>query len=686
MPFFFLYLYTNNNTMSEDLEKGLGRSKQLMSEIRSESGYLYDALTSIGVNIGTSIENAIEGMGEMDDIGKAIANTYKKDIVNSIKASARDMDKLVNIQIKLNKKQNASKQIQNQLDKLAAKKIVLGEKLNGIGKNKVDISAEEGVKLMENLTTAELILKKKLEENAANQSSISIFKLAGNALGGMVNKIDKSGTLSGILKGNFKEVVTVARMGQVASLDFVSSFIKGIGTINQQQVALQKNMGLSTSQAKAFRREMAEAAWATGSTAVNSNDTLKTLGDLNAQFGTASTLLGKNGIVGEMALLAKTTNLSAESQASFAAFSLKSGIHAKEVTRQARRAVVSAESERGVRVDINKVMDEAGKISGMIRANLGFNIIAIAKAVTKAKQFGLTLQDLAGISANLLDFQSSIENELTAELFIGRELNLEKARLYSLTGDYEGLTNEIVKNAGGELEFAKMNVLQKQKLAQALGMSANQMANMVYDSANLAELAEQARDMGDLELAKSLEKRDIQQQFNDLLVKAQTALVDMAAGPLGDLANGMANLLEGGSALYWVLGAIAVLKLGGLVSTIYSMATAFGLAGAAAGWMTGLATLGIGLAIAVPVIMATMASMNKSTQNAGKSMKRYNTLGATEMVSIEQGSAIFDENETVVRTENFSRLTDGIDTLIEITRANKPPKQLPGFAVAGKTR
>ena len=659
--------------MSEDLEKGLGRSKDLLKDMRNESGLLYDALTSIGVNIGNSIENAIDGMGEMDNIGKAIANTYKKDIVNSIKASARDMDKLVGIQIKMNKKQNASKQIQDQLDKIAAKKITLNEKLNGIGKNQVDISAEEGVKLMENLTTAQEILELKLKENDEIQGSISLYKLAADALGGMANKLDKSGTLSGILKGNIKTFVTTAKMGQLAAADLATSFISGIATLNKQTVGLQKNMGLSTSQATAFRKEMADAAAETGTTKVNTIDTLKTVSTLNEQFGTVATIIRKD-IVGEMALLAKYAGLSAESQGSFAAFTMKSGMGAKEVTRQARAAVKVAEKEGGARLDINKTLDEAGKITGLIRANLGFNIIAISGALAKAKEFGLTLQDLAGISANLLDFQSSIEAELTAELFIGRQLNLEKARLYALTGDYKGLTDEITKNAGGELAFANLNVLAKQKLAAALGMSAEQMSNMVYDQANLAELAEQARDMGNDELADSLTKRDIQTQFNDLILKAQTLLLDMAAGPLGKVASVMSSILESSESMYLVLGMLAAFKLVGLISGIASLGMAMGAFTGAAAFGIGALTLGAGLLVGGLAASYFMKDMKKEQ----RAVKRFNTLGTTEMVSLEQGSAMFDAGETVVRTDNFAKLTDEqkesnslVKELIKVTKNNK---------------
>ena len=54
-----------------------------------------------------------------------------------------------------------------------------------------------------------------------------------------------------------------------------------------------------------------------------------------------------------------------------------------------------------------------------------------------------------------------------AELLYGKQINLEKARLYALTGDYEGLTREINKNVGDFNDFSNMNVLQQEKLAQA---------------------------------------------------------------------------------------------------------------------------------------------------------------------------------------------------------------------------
>ena len=636
--------------INKDLETG----KTLLKDQVEIVGILEEGFIGLGEKISNAFSNMQDSLEGNLDLSEKLAKSLERNITGSIKKMGNGLEDNIKLQIRINKGQNVSNDIQKAREKLDIQNIQTKRRINKLFGEGSDI-AKDILGRMHDIVETEKDELDILEElNTENQKSISIYKIAGDALGDMANKIDKSGTLAGVLSGKMGEVVTVARLGQLAAIDFVTSFIKGIGTINEQTVAIQKSMGLSGREAAAFRREMANAALETGTTAVNSNDTLKTIGELNAQFGTASRLLGKQGIVGEMALLAKTTGLSAESQASFAAFTLKAGMHASEVTRQARRAVVAAENEFGVRLNINKTLDEAGQITGVIRANLGFNIIAISGAIAKAKQFGMTLQDLAGISANLLNFQSSIEAELTAELFTGKQLNLERARLFALTGDYKGLTEEIKANAGGELEFARMNVLQKEKLAAALGMQADQMSDMVFKQANLAELAEQARNIGDNDLADSLTKRDIQQQFNDLILKAQTILVDMAAGPLGHLAEGFANLLNNAKLLKGLLIALAAVKMAGLVSGMISLGTAIGLTGAGAAFTIGALTLGAGLLIAGPIIAGYMASMEKAKKTAAT--VSYASLPSGQRVDLKNGEGKFHSGESVVHTEDLDTI------------------------------
>lgn len=643
-----------NNT-NDELEKG----KRLINESAQEANNLYKALVGIGEAIKNSINDAIESSQDMDDVAKGIANTYKRDIVNSIKASARSMEKQVELQMKINKGQNVSKDINAALERLEAKKAVLKERIQSAGEEIASGLKEEQETLLKTLQAEEDRLNDLKKQNTERQKQKGLGTLLLDNAKKYADQIDKTGVLTEVLEGNFKDVLTVQRVGQASAASLFSFMVKGMIEVSKQQTAFRKELGLSESKASALRQRMADVAAETGNTAINSRDTNKTLVELNATLGTVSTVI-RDDIVGEMAKLGKLTGMSAEAQANFAMFAQKSGIHASEVTRQTRAAVVATTEEYGVRLNINKVLDEAGQISGIIRANLGYNITAIAGAVAKAKQFGMTLQQLAGISSNLLNFQSSIEAELTAELFTGKQLRLEKARLYALTGDYAGLVEEIKMNAGGELEFARMNVLQKEKLAAALGMSADQMADMVYNQANLAELAQQARDVGDEELAKSLEARDIQQQFADLMIKVQTAMVDLVDGPLGGLLEGLGAVLGNAETLKSILVFVSAIKMGQLVAGVLSLAGSLGVSSAAAMTTIGVLTLGAGLLIAAPIISSMMASLDANKKKAATppKIRSYADLGETEMVTLEKGSAVFDQGESVVRTENFAKLND----------------------------
>ena len=72
----------------------------------------------------------------------------------------------------------------------------------------------------------------------------------------------------------------------------------------------------------------------------------------------------------------------------FAQASLLAGRNVNLLKNEAIGAALAAEKERGTRVDIREVLEETGKISGLIRAQLGGSVEAISAAVAKAKSLG----------------------------------------------------------------------------------------------------------------------------------------------------------------------------------------------------------------------------------------------------------------------------------------------------------
>ena len=481
--------------------------------------------------------------------------------------------------------------------KLAQAKVAqmqLAEAAKSAGEDEKKLAAEKirFAQTLEKELEDEMNLREDIDKRMGLLDNIAAFIKdlpgVGAAAGKVIDQILKD--QENAIKDNQNR--TIAFLGSLknAASEFANSFLAqaaliggAVLSLDKRVAELQRKLGISAQEAANLGIKAAEA---TGAIGVNSLDTQEALIYINDQLGIAATSL-RADVVGEMAKLAKFTDLSAEAQANFALQAQISGQNAEMLTDETRAAVLQVEKELGVRQDINKVLDEAGKITGQIRANLGFNIQNIARAISVTKSFGISLAEVAGISKNLLDFQSSITAEFEAELFIGKNLNLERARLFALTGNYEGLTKEIAANAGSALEFAKMNVLQQDALAKSLGMSADSLGDMLFKQEGFASLAQQARDAGEKELAAMFERRDLQQQFNDLVMQLKTIFVDLMT-PLLPLLEGFSNLVQNSETFRNNLKIIAGIGLGLLVANMTRLAISSILAAAATGGIPGI--------------------------------------------------------------------------------------------------
>ena len=123
------------------------------------------------------------------------------------------------------------------------------------------------------------------------------------------------------------------------------------------------------------------------------------------------------------------------------------------------------------------------------------NPVELAKAVQTAKQFGMELSNVDGIAGSLLNFEQSISNELEAELLLGKNINLEKARQAALNNDLATVAEEVAKQAGSAAEFTAMNRLQQEALAKAVGMSREDLAKSLQSREILAKLGGKDADM-----------------------------------------------------------------------------------------------------------------------------------------------------------------------------------------------
>jgi len=96
----------------------------------------------------------------------------------------------------------------------------------------------------------------------------------------------------------------------------------------------------------------------------------------------------------------------------------------------------------------------------------GGNITAAAIA---AKKLGLELSNVASVADSLLNFEDSITRQMEAEVLLGRELNLEKARELVFNNDIAGAMSEI-SNMMSAAEFESLDAITRKKVAESVGL------------------------------------------------------------------------------------------------------------------------------------------------------------------------------------------------------------------------
>ena len=232
------------------------------------------------------------------------------------------------------------------------------------------------------------------------------------------------------------------------------------------------------------------------------------------------------------------------------------------ILRGADSMNIAAKSAVAPGVVLNDVLNTSDDIA----LSLGNNPESLGKAATAARVLGLELSKVDSIAEGLLDFESSIGNELEAQLLTGKNINLAKAREFALNNDLAGLSQELAKNGANAAEFAGMNRIQQNGLAKALGMSREELAKSIVlqDKTNSLTDQQRAAVLG-VQLV-DLKRMDIQAKINKLVEKFLSL-----ASPILDT---MVMITDNAFVLGTILGTVVVSKIPALVEGFKSFGKA----------------------------------------------------------------------------------------------------------------
>ena len=541
---------------NDDLEKG----NKLLKDQAVEAGYVDNAYKSIAATLSNMFEDVIDNLNGVDAVGAKIAKSYERDIVGSIKKMAGGLEKNLDIQNKINKGQNVSKEIESKIAALKTRALLTSQKIS----QAEGLSKEAKLKMRSALKEQYILekdnLESLLEQNKERQKSKSFTEVLGENLKGVADKLDKTGTLSEVLKGNIEETLTPTRILELAFTAISTLTLEA----NKSVTSLQKQLGISALKATALRLQLSTTAFAANDLRVSTETLIAAQTELNKGFQTAALFNADIAEGAATALDAQIMSGAAVSQ--LAGDAARLGQTFDESLKTQENAVNAVNRQTGAQISLQTVLEASNQVSGQIRAQLGANPEAIARAVTQAKALGFELEQIAASGEALLNFESSIENELQAELLTGKQLNLEKARLASLTGDYETLTAEIAANVGDFNDFSSMNVLQQQAIAKAVGMTADQLADSLVTEENREQLLKDAIASGNDQSVQQLKALDTQEKFEKVLLNIKGLFVDVATilSPVVDfiglIAEGMNTWVGKTIALVGAMRALVVVQ------------------------------------------------------------------------------------------------------------------------------
>jgi len=478
-----------------DLEDSL---ENMRDDLESMASTLSKGLRDSLSDALTDLNNMAEALREGKDITKDLANKtaqYQKQsnklALDQISLEAQLLKALQNRNVsqtqKIQKQLTENKFVQDQIEKQLGAVKLLGQQ------------AQEEKKITE---------EKKKQNNLADTAIAKLKDLTNKYL-----------SLSAI----FKMIVD-------AALRF-----------NSLSVDISKNIGYGTDKADAMASRMLDIAQDSS----NINVTLKNVGEAMTDLNKATGLVAEYSAdaLETQIMLTKQFGLTGEEAAGVYKLSVLTGKSSEKVNDEMVGAFVAARNASKAGVPFQATIAAAAKVSGQLKANLQADPAGIVKAVVATTALGTSLEQTAAQGEKLLNFASSIESELNAELLTGKQLNLERARAAALAGDQVALAEELNKNIGSYEDFTKMNVLQQKALADAVGLTADQLANQLEKQKLAREAGKSLAEFTKDEALEAQKRQKIQDKFNQSIDKLKDLIGNLLAGPFGMLLDVLTDIL-----------------------------------------------------------------------------------------------------------------------------------------------
>ena len=345
----------------------LDNTAENLKEANQETRFLIDAVTSLSEKIKQAFEEIIDGMEGSTDGLDRVLKQYERDFVSASKKIVTSLDQQFAIQEKINKGQNAAKDIEKERQRIATQKQVIDTRLAAIAQIQPDLAEKLRTKLA--LQSAELALQLELAEaNLDRMQQANDSRIAERGITGALsenaekylNKLDESGLAASLLSGNLSLAEKAALAAEAALLGIVNGGMKASELINN----FQQNLGVSYKTAIGMQTEMALMAVNSEKVFITSEKLNKSFQELSAQTGLVADFGGETLVT--MTTLTDRLGMASNEAGNLALLARTQGKNTEDVLSNTVATVSALNKQNGVAINAKSILDEISKTTAAI--------------------------------------------------------------------------------------------------------------------------------------------------------------------------------------------------------------------------------------------------------------------------------------------------------------------------------
>lgn len=558
-------LNQNQGTI-EQFQKLMSNVKDDVDETRGNLNYVSQSFKSIVNELKGAkgpLNSQISSLNKISNIARQALevrrgeNSLSTKQLQSLKLrNQREIDNLISLEKDGDFKGKALKNLQDQIK--AAKEVNAAFEEIRSTEDEINKQLGAGPKLLGGLDKA---MQKLGLPNLGFGDAMDKTKKLGQEFAATGESMDKFGAKKTFLKevgSNMSESLSKANLMQAGIGLLVEAFFKLDTMIGDTA----KSMGISYQSAASLNSEFVNMA-------NNSGNLFVTTKGINESFNQINAALGTNGRISADILvtqtqLVKQAGYSVQAATMLSKLSLATGKPTKEIAASFLGQAKALNLVNGTAINEKQLLEDISGLSKDTLATFASQPGKLAEAAYEARKLGLDLEKLKGTQSALLDIESSIASEFEAEVLTGKQLNLEKARYFALTNDYASLAKELDKQDITRASFAKMNVIQQEATAKALGMSADTMGGMLMDQEAMSKLSgidgdnakekfdnlvkqvgmeEAKKRLGDETLASQMQSASMQDKFGASIEKLKEVFVSLV-DPLMPILDVFSTIFE----------------------------------------------------------------------------------------------------------------------------------------------